>query len=149
MIKRILPVALIALASLTAMAEKTDPVTGYYQASNYAMLSCSMSLKLAISLAEAKSAGADVPASDDPTLSDWLGCIKRNKTDLKTQYETALKTVKKPGAKAALKEHFIAIMTNLDEIDPRANEIKIDYNRRQSTNEQKLAERWNRFEVER
>lgn len=80
--------------------------------------------------------------------SDWKGCIKGHKVELKKAYDGFSRTVKKPLAKAALKEHFVLATTALNGIEPATEELQIVYDKRQADNKAKVSEQWTRFEVE-
>jgi hypothetical protein len=75
-------------------------------------------------------------------------CLLDGKVKIKKQYETSLKTVKKPAARAALKEYYIFGVTALLGIEPQSEERKINYEKRQGDNQNKLDEMWVRFEAE-
>ena len=141
-------IALSAVTSLSRAAAPSEQLQKYTGSASYAMMICSLELKTALTINETKRLGAeryDLPEQMPP---DWHGCITNQKIEIKSSYEAALKTVKKVSAKAALKEHYIIVLTNLDELEPKIDERKIDYTRRQSANNQRLNEKWNRFEIE-
>lgn len=79
---------------------------------------------------------------------DLNGCIAAHKKVLRRLYDAALKTVKKPGARAALKEHLVQAVSRIEGIGPGVGEINIDYDRRQTSNDEKLKMAWTRFELE-
>lgn len=79
---------------------------------------------------------------------DLLRCISDGKASLKQSYEKTLKSLKKPAAKAALKEYYITAISTLIGIKPQDDERKINYEKRQGDNKNKLDEMWTRFEVE-
>lgn len=81
-------------------------------------------------------------------IGDLSRCTMEGKTSFKKAYEKELKSVKKPASKAALKEYYIAAVSALQGIEPQADERKINYEKRQGDNKNKLDEMWTRFEVE-
>lgn len=115
---------------------------------NGSIFACSLELKSALLINEAKRSGVERYDLPEQVAPDWRSCIAKQKSETKANYESTLKTVKKAAAKAAFKEYFIAAIISLDEIEPKAGEIKMDYTRRQSANDQKLNEKWTRFDVE-
>lgn len=80
--------------------------------------------------------------------SNYRKCISDGKATIKKGYEKSLKSVKKPTARAALKEYYITAITTLQEIKPQSDERKMNYERRQGDNKNKLDEMWVRFETE-
>ncbi len=83
-----------------------------------------------------------------PKEGDFQRCLLDGKLALKQSYEKYLKSVKKPAARAALKEYYITALSTLNGIAPQAEERKINYEKRQGDNKNKLDEMWTRFEVE-
>lgn len=79
---------------------------------------------------------------------DYHQCIAEARKTIKAAYLSAVKTIKKPAARAALKEHYIAAMTRIDGIDPQFDETNGNYAHRQSDNQSRLDEKWARFEAE-
>lgn len=75
-------------------------------------------------------------------------CIKSSRSAVLAQFKIAEKTIKKPGAKDALKAYSAALVSALDGIRPGAEETRIVYGARQSGIDQRLAELWARVEVE-
>jgi hypothetical protein len=80
--------------------------------------------------------------------SNYTGCIEDGKKDAKQNLESALKSLKKPKAKEALKSYHVAFVTAIDGINPGMDERKISYEQRQQSLDGKLTEAWARFEVE-
>lgn len=148
MTSKILCVLLVLLFS--APVHSVDEVFKNYKEHFDAGLSvCTKQLNEAIAIEKTKLNGTeryDLPEQFPP---DWKGCIGAKKSAAKPLYETALKALKKSSAKTALKEHYIASLSGLDEIAPKYAETVEEYRRRQSSNDQKRNDAWVRFEVER
>ena len=79
---------------------------------------------------------------------DYRACITKGKTASKQNLDAALKTVKKPNAKEALKTYHVALVSALEGINPGSDERKINYEQRQQNLEGKMTEAWARFEIE-
>ena len=79
---------------------------------------------------------------------DVAGYVNAHKAALKEQYAAAAKTIKKPAAKAALKEHFVQAMSLVEGVEPGISEARIDYDRRQTDNKENLKKAWTRVEIE-
>jgi hypothetical protein len=75
-------------------------------------------------------------------------CIDDAKKAFKKRYETAVKVVRKPQAKIALKEHLVTAITAVSALPPASDETKAGYTKRQADLKDKLTEKWARFEVE-
>ncbi len=80
--------------------------------------------------------------------ADYKKCIADGKIEIKRGYEAVLKKVKKPAARAALKEYYITAIMTLQGIEPQGDERKMFYEKRQGDNMTKLEEMWVRFETE-
>jgi hypothetical protein len=85
---------------------------------------------------------------DERKSADYAGCIREQSVNVKQRYDKALKVVRKPAAKAALKEHFIAVSSQLQGLAPASDENRLDYTRRQTENQARTEEKWIRFEAE-
>jgi len=131
-------VFLFAMAMAPGYAQKDtrSAVNVYTGDVQYVMLMCSMALELAL-----------LKGNEDAN-ADWRSCIADSKKDIKRAYETALKTVKKPLARAALKEHYISSTAAISAVAPEPGETKSGYAMRQGQSKQKLAEQFARFEIE-
>lgn len=140
MMKTIASAAVLAggISLAVAETEKATPLAAYAESVLYATALCPMMLEMA----------SQSGNSNEPGKTDWNACIDDAKKAIKTHYAAALKTVSKPAAKAALKEHYIVATSAITAMAPGANEIRMNYNRRQAENNQRLNERWARFEVE-
>jgi hypothetical protein len=138
----------LCVTAHAAEVDKGTPLQRYQSTVSAGAIACSAERSQAASIAATKKNGSeryDLPEQVEP---DWRGCIVKNKAQIKAEYEAALKTVKKLPAKAALKEHLVAAIAQLDGITPTADELKIDYTRRQSANSTILSDKWTRFEIE-
>ena len=133
---------LLCLAFLSHAGEKDDrsPSKKYEGAIAVGQISCSMSFVSA-------NANAQLGKQDDEK-SDWRGCIEEHKGKVKFAYDAFAKTVKKPAARAALKEHYILTVSSLAGIEPESGEIVLSYRRRQAELKARANEQWTRFEVE-
>lgn len=132
------------------MPEKPDP-TGRsplerYQAEvEYALAGCQIEYQMA-------RLTADTAARARPqgtSLPPYPQCMQDNKQSVKAPFDALLKSLKKQAAKDALKSVQVAFISAMDGIAPRADEIRIDYSRRQSALRAELDRAWARFEVER
>lgn len=121
---------------------------GHYQAtSEMALFMCSMAYRMSKTLAESQSLGMEI-SEEKKESADYGACIRGYKPAIKTNYDGALSKVKKPAAKAALKEHYIQVIKSLEGIEPTSSERVFQYDGRQSENKVKRAEAWTRFEAE-
>jgi hypothetical protein len=76
-------------------------------------------------------------------------CVTVGAELAKKQYAEAAKQVEgKPAAVAALKEHLIKVLAQLNGLEPALGERKISYEQRQARLEGATQEAWGRFEVE-
>ena len=80
--------------------------------------------------------------------SDVQGCISKGKTEAKTSFNKALRTIRKPAAKEALKNYHVAFVTALEGLLPGTQEPKFVYEQRQQTLKSRLAETWAKYELE-
>jgi hypothetical protein len=118
-----------------------------YKADTYSsLLNCRLMLKIWL-LTVGGGTGYEEEAEKKKT--EYITCMRDGRTSGKTAMDAALKTVKKPKAKEALKTAHVAFITALDGIFPATDERKINYAQRQSALDDKLNEAWARFEVER
>lgn len=101
-------------------------------AMDYALASCSIEFSL-----------SRVSTTGDPGK-----CILVAKDVTKAAYEKALKRVKKPSAKAALKEYYVAGVSAIQGVQPQYDERVISYDKRQGDNRIRLDEMWTRFDLE-
>lgn len=132
----------------SAASSPADAEAAYKTAIDKGIANCTVQRITATAVYEAKRTGTERYDLPEVTPPDWRGCIADQKARIKNLYETTLKATKKPGAKAALKEHFIHATLSLSGIDPYSDELKIAYNKRQVDNGIKLRELWDRFEIE-
>lgn len=100
------------------------------------MLICQLMLRVA--LADSTTAGYE----------EVYGCINEAVAASKKNFAVALKTVKKPPAKEALKSYHVALIGALEGVKPGAEERKLTYEARQSALQGKLTDAWTRFEIE-
>lgn len=128
------------LACGPAAAQQQTPLEKYQEGTNYALLACGLTFKIAQAQAELGKATED---------GDYRACITQNVEQAKKNLTPALRTVRKPAAQAALKAHYVAFATALRGIDPGVNERKISYEQRQQALSDKVTEAWEKFEVER
>ena len=139
--------ALITLALLSAFqfvgAQEKDnrtPLEAYQGSTYYHQIMCEATLSLAL-------ARGDLYRPQDNS-SDVQGCISKGKTEAKTSFNKALRTVRKPAAKEALKNYHVAFVTALEGLLPGTQEPKFVYEQRQQTLKSRLAETWAKFELE-
>ena len=137
--KSLIASVVLALAASSGWCEKDtrSPLDAYEGAVEGALLVCPMVLKL-----------ATLRGDYDSPETDWRGCITKHKLEIKQSYDVAVRTVKKVLARQALKEHYIAALSALTSIEPKSDEIQMNYSRRQAENSDKVTERWSRFEAE-
>lgn len=135
--------ALMATASAVSAAEAPDnrtPLERYRGGTQFYLLSCSLSFKLATLKAEGD--------QSQDEKNDYAGCITKGKTVSKSNLGKALRTVKKPKAQEALKTYHVAFVSALEGIFPGTDERRISYEQRQQALKDKVTEAWARFEVE-
>lgn len=137
----LLMVFLVTAITQVAAEEVSTPLKDYRSSVHYGNLMCNLQFKIDQNLAAANS-------TEKSPSGDYISCIKEQVAVVKKNYALAERKITKQKAKAALKEHYIAGLNFIQGIDPKSGEIKIDYTRRQNTNEAKLDEMWQRFEVE-
>lgn len=143
--KRNLAAAAMLFASvLHAQPDNRTPLEAYRGDSAGGVMLCGMKLKLALLHAERSMP----PTEEERRSADYAGCIRDQSATIRQQYAKALRVVKKPAAKAALKEHFIAVSMQLQGLVPASDEIRLNYTRRQTENEARTEEKWIRFEAE-
>ncbi len=91
-----------------------------------------------------------IQTEDGKTLKiDGDACVIEKKVELKKHYESALKYVKKPAARSALKEHYTAAIGALNATAIRDEDTKGSYRRRQDEGRDRMEQAWAKFEVER
>lgn len=125
-----------------------DVESAYKNSIDKGILDCTVQRLTAVAVYEAKKNGTERYDQPEVVPPNWQACISEQKVRIKSLYESALKVTKKPGAKAALKEHFIQATLSLTGIDPYSDELKLAYNKRQVDNGLKLRELWDRYEIE-
>ena len=113
----------LLLTTLTASAadeaDNRSPLDRYRGDSQYHLLMCSMSFKMA-----ALKADGGQPQDEK---DDYAGCIKKGKAESKANLDKALRTLKKPQAREALKTYHVAFVSALEGIFPGADERRISY----------------------
>lgn len=146
---KFLVIMLSACMSLSAIAqeEKQTPLEKYEGLVAFGILSCGLSFSLGQSLAKNESLGLSA-SGESAKMADHNKCIRDSKADIKKAYGLALGSVKKPAAKSALKEHYIAALNAIQGINPQTGEIKLAYDARQSANKAAVDKAWTRFDVE-
>ncbi len=117
-----------------------NPVDKYHGDAFFYSLTCKLSFQIAMSKRQLSQ------PSDEK--DDYRACITKGKTASKQNLDAALKTVKKPNAKEALKTYHVALVSALEGINPGSDERKINYEQRQQNLEGKMTEAWARFEIE-
>lgn len=132
--------AILFFLSLFATAQDRAPLQEYRTTANGRLMLCKMTLANDLLKAQVASRSSEGP--------NFRKCIEEGKSETKTLFESALKTIKKPKAKDALKSYHVAFITSLNGVSPGVDERKINYERRQQELEGKLTEAWARFEVE-
>ena len=140
--------SMLVAPAFGADAGKPSPALAYRGIVNSGILTCSQQVIEAMQIAEIKRKGIERYDLPEPMAPDWQACVVEQKAQAKVSYETALKTVKKPAARAALKEHFVAVFSALSGLAPYNDELKLAYTKRQGENTIKLRELWDRFEIE-
>lgn len=143
-------VATLALCfgvSGTALAQDKSLEKIYHQDANEGFLSCSRTFTLAQKMAALSDGGHSVKVQYKDA-GNYQKCILEGKDDIKASYEKFAAKVKKPSAKLALKEHYIAALSALQGVEPLSDERKMNYEKRQGENQSKLDTAWIRFETE-
>ena len=129
--------ALTAVPSSAADSANRSPEQAYQNEAEEMIAVCSMMFKL-----------STIIGSNDTPESNWVQCLEDRKKATKGRYEALQKLLRKPAAKAALKEHYIAVVNASKAIEPELNEIKLNYGRRQADHRTNLNDKWTRFELE-
>lgn len=133
----------LAICATPIASHAGDPpaaVTDYRGRLSYHLLTCKLKVQMADMKAQLKE---PLPPEDDPAK-----CVDGAKRDLKTHYDKANTASKKPGAKAALKEHYVVALSAVDGVLPGIEERKNAYQQRTAAAERRLEEAWNRIAVE-
>ena len=135
------------LATCTAMAfglvhaadqeESLPPPDAYRRKIEGDVFICSMTMRLVIL------------RGNNEDQEKYSQCVKAARTDGKRYFEAALKMTRKSKAKEALKSYHVAFLAALDATGPRAGDTEYTYEARRNGMNDKLAEAWARFEVER
>lgn len=125
---------LIATSSLAAEGpDKSTPVERYHGHTSVSLFLCKVTQSAAL-------------VTGDTQKS--VSCIKDAKAEAKQNFDKALRTLRKPKARDALKSYHVAYVTALEGMALGFEERKISYEQRQQALEDKLTEAWARFEVE-
>lgn len=126
------------------------PVDQYFSAVDLAIYMCKLSSKLKPSTKENNALkDPDAPPIEPtPDRSDYRLCIQQYKASLKRMHFTASKSIKKPSAQAAFKEHLVLSISALEGIIPQNDERVIDYERRSNADRRALDQQKVRFEIE-
>lgn len=119
-----------------------SPLNHYLANSTGSLLLCSLVFK-ARNIEDNALKDPDKPPK--PKL-DYRVCVERHRMAIKVLYDSAMGSVKSSAVKAAVKEHFILVVSALQGIYPQDNERVIDYERR--TNAEKRAVDQQRIRVE-
>ena len=106
-----LTLALAGPAFAAEEGDKSTPLESYQQQGSAHLLLCPIRLQIAIVAAE----GGREPQGNS---GDWRSCIEEAKANAKVNFDRALRTVKKPPAREALKSYHVALISALDGIDP-------------------------------
>lgn len=137
----------MCVACCSSVAQEKDtrsPINKYQGAVFYGRTMCTLAARLRFSQAEL---GGEL-SDEDRKSGDYKTCITDQKKLVRTAYEGFSRTVKKPAARAALKEHYLTALDAISAIAPQSEERKLSYQQRQGAFDSKLEERWNRFEAE-
>lgn len=137
----------VVIVASAAHAQPRNALEAYSGEASFAATMCGLTFVTGQAQAEIIRAGGEVSA-ENRQKGDYRACVRDQKPAVKTAYDAALKTVRKPAAKAALKNHYVAAISQLDGIVPELDERKIDYERRQAANAVRAKEAWIRFEAE-
>jgi hypothetical protein len=143
-IVKILLALLVSLSLFASAAEPPDnrnPLDKYRGDTQFSLLMCAISFKIARLRAEAGS-------QENDDKGDYRGCIAKGRATAKVDLAGALRFVKKAKAQDALKTYHVAFMTALEGIDPGSDERRISYAQRQQALSDKVNEAWARFEIE-
>jgi hypothetical protein len=120
--------------------DRRSALDQYRGNTQYALLICATSLRTALLRAEL--------GEPEDEKGGYRGCIVKNKAEAKASLDKALRTIKSPRARDALKSFHVAFVTALEGIAPGIDERRISYESRQQALEGKVTEAWARFEVE-
>ena len=145
---------LFALAAVNAQAQKPPPVpsflTIYSLKSRYEIGICRSVVDRAISDAEISSHLARLKGQPQRVNVRDPGsdCTDKLRGDLRQEYDKVQAALKTPGAKAALKEHYVLIRKSMDDLDSFAGQTSSAFDKRTDQNISRAEEQWQRFLVE-
>lgn len=145
-----LAAALLAIAFCAHAAEadpKQTPLEHYRSETNFNVTLCGLKYKLALEKAKAASMGVPDAEKQDEK-SDFNGCIRQAKADGKASLDKAMKTVKKPAAREALKTYHVAFIATIDGVRAGDNEMRMHYDQRQNALKARMDDAWARFDIE-
>lgn len=120
----------------------------YWKASQRAQFLCSLQADVWLLEAGRAAREGGRPAASTGPVADPVACADQELLKVKSAYEKALATLKKPEARAALKEHLVITNVAVKGVVPGANDTKRGYQERKSVNERRMEEQWERVKLE-
>lgn len=163
--KLIIALVLLAATCCTSHAEEATPskdfgvsaslekradisaVEHYTSSADFALTMCDTTRRLRVSAVELNRLGNQVD-QEEMEASDYRKCISSHKLALAKLYGAAVKSTKKAGMRAALKEHYVTAINALEGIEPTSEERVIDYSRRKAAEKRALDQQRIRVEAE-
>lgn len=147
-------VGLLALASSSTVVaqskkgapqspvETTEEIAGGYYVANLKMKVCRVTYETGGMQIER---GAATP---EGVYKEYLGCTSEASRLAKETYTKLLPRLKKPDARAALKDLQVAYMLALESSEPRDGELKVHYRQRLATLDEKVEAAMQRLKLE-
>lgn len=125
----------------SASSDAKNPTTTFSDSAQESMLVCKLQYR-AYAFLVSMGGGEDKADPSDE-------CISSSKISIRPEFKAALsQQAKNKSAQSLLKDYYAAWLSAMDGIKPSSGEREIMYSNRQAETERRLAELWNRFEIE-
>lgn len=118
--------------------DNRSPIDAYEGDAQFLLMMCSLQFQY-----------SQLNPGETSPKADWTTCVKEGVQGLKVRFDNLMKVLRKPAARAALKEHYISVINAAMAITPHDGEIKMNYSRRQSEQQTIVQDKWTRFSLER
>lgn len=120
---------------------RRPPIDQYRSHLEFSLIACKASYMIATT-------ARAMPAAQPTSHGDFQGCLTACATRARELYDKTASSLRKAGARQALKDVHVAFLAALTGIAPAADEVRSAYSSRQATLDERLRMAWARFDIE-